>query len=130
MTMKLWKSIFAISALCVAVAACESNTKFKEDKLSSSGFKPIPPTTPAQLASLKSLPPHKLVQTTRKGKTVWVYSDPTICGCLYVGNQAAYNAYLNKVNQQQQLDMRTVTVPPGQEAGWDFSAWPEAAMEP
>jgi len=55
-----------------------------------------------------------------------VYSDPTICGCLYVGNQAAYNAYLNKVNQQQQLDMSTVTVPPGQEAGWDFSAWPEA----
>ena len=33
--------------------------------------------------------------------------------------------YMNKLNQQQQLDMRTVTVPPGQEAGWDFSAWPE-----
>jgi len=130
MTMKLWKSIFAISALCAAVAACETNSKFKEDRLSSAGFKPTPPSTPAQQASLKSLPPHKLVQITRKGKAVWVYSDPTICGCLYVGNQAAYNAYLNKVNQQQQLDMRTVTVPPGQEAGWYFSAWPEAAMEP
>jgi hypothetical protein len=130
MTMKLWKSIFAISAVCVAVAACEPNPKFKEDMLASAGFKQIRPTTPAQQASLKTLPPHKLVQTIRKGKTVWAYSDPTICGCLYVGNQAAHDAYLNKLSQQQQLDMRTVTVPPGQEASWDFSAWPEASMEP
>ncbi|HEV3492819.1 MAG TPA: hypothetical protein VG224_19555 [Reyranella sp.] len=129
MTMKLWKSIFAVPALCAAVAACESNTKFKEDKLSSAGFKAIPPTTPAQLASLKSLPPHKLVQTTRKGKTVWVYSDPTICGCLYVGNQAAHDAYLNKQNQQSLLDMTTVTLPADQ-SSWDFSPWPEFAAEP
>ncbi|HEX9524539.1 MAG TPA: hypothetical protein VF949_16290 [Reyranella sp.] len=128
--MKLFKSIFAISALCVAVAACETNPKFKEDMLSSAGFKPIPPTTPAQQASLRSLPPHKLVQTARKGKTVWVYSDPTICGCLYVGNQAAYNAYLNKLNQQQQLDMTTVTAVPAIAGSWDYSPWPEAAVEP
>jgi hypothetical protein len=125
--MKLWKSIFAISALCIAVAGCESNAKFKEDKLSSAGFKSITPTTPAQLASLKSLPPHRLVQTTRKGKTIWVYSDPTICGCLYVGNQAARDAYLNKQNQQSLLDMTTVTAPT---EGWDFSPWPEFAAEP
>jgi len=62
-----------------------ANAKFKEDMLASSGFKQVPPTTAAQQASLKSLPPHKLVQTTRKGKVVWAYSDPTICGCLYVG---------------------------------------------
>jgi hypothetical protein len=130
MMMNLWKSIFAISALCVAVAACEPNPKFKEDMLASSGFKQVPPTTAAQQASLKNLPPHKLVQTTRKGKVVWAYSDPTICGCLYVGGPGAYATYMNKLNQQQQLDMRTVTVPPGQEAGWDFSAWPEASMEP
>src|ERR1700704_5460252 len=66
MMMNLWKSIFAIPALCVAVAACESNPKFKEDMLASSGFKQVPPTTAAQQASLRSLPPHKLVQTTRK----------------------------------------------------------------
>lgn len=128
--MKLFKSIFAISALCVAVAACETNPKFREDMLSSAGFKPIPPTTSTQQASLKSLPPHKLVQTTRKGKTVWVYSDPTICGCLYVGNQAAYNAYLNKLNRQQQLDMTTVTAAPLGTESWDFSPWPESAVEP
>ena len=62
--MKLFSSIVVISALCVAVGACESNSKFKEDMLSSAGFKPTPPKTPAQVASLKSLPPHKLTKTT------------------------------------------------------------------
>ena len=127
--MKLWKSIFAISAVCAAVAACESNAKFRENMLSAAGFKPVPPTTTAQQASLKSLPPHKLVQTTRKGKVVWVYSDPTICGCLYVGGPAAHAAYLNKLNQQQQLDMMSIEIPP-ETVSWDAGAWPDAAMEP
>ena len=56
MMMNLWKSIFAISALCVAVAACEPNAKFKEDMLSSAGFKPTPPSTPAQPAASTSTP--------------------------------------------------------------------------
>ena len=73
--MKLWKSIFAISAVSVSVAACEPNPKFKEDMLASSGFKQVPAATAAQQASLGNLPPHKLVQTTRKGKVVWAYSD-------------------------------------------------------
>lgn len=125
--MKLFKSIVVISALCVAVAACESNTKFKEDMLSSAGFKPVPPRTPAQAASLKSLPPHKFTQTTHKGKTVWVYSDPTVCGCLYIGNQAAYDAYLKKQTARSTVDMTSVTVPPG---SWLFDPWGDAGLEP
>jgi hypothetical protein len=128
--MKLLKSIVVVSVLGVAVAACQSNTQFKENMLSSAGFKQTQPTTPAQMASLKSLPPHKLMmKTTPKGKIVWVYSDPTMCGCLYVGNQAAYDAYSRSQYQRTQLDMRTVTAPPDN-ANWDFGAWPDAAMEP
>ena len=127
--MKLFGSIVVISALCVAVGACESNTKFKEDMLSSAGFKATPPKTPAQVASLKSLPPHKLTRTTLKGKTVWVYSDPTICGCLYIGNQAAHDAYLSKQTQRGMFDMQTTNVP-AEPLGWDFAPWPEASVEP
>jgi hypothetical protein len=127
--MKLFKSIVVVSALCVAVAGCESNTKFKEDMLASSGFKQTRPNTPVQLASMKSLPPHKLTKTTYKGKTVWVYPDPTICACLYVGNQVAYDAYVQRQRQRNQLDAATVTVPE-QAMGWDFAPWAEAGAEP
>lgn len=125
--MKPFKLIVAISTLCVGVAACESDAKFRENMLASAGFKAIPPKTPAQVASLQSLPPHKLTRTTQKGKTVWVYSDPTVCGCLYVGNQAAYDAYQKKQTQRAMLDMSTITTPV---QDWDVSPWPEAAVEP
>ena len=127
--MKLFKSIVVVSALCVAAAGCQTNTKFKEDMLSSSGFKATPPSTPALMASMKSLPPHKLTRTTYKGKTVWVYPDPTICGCLYVGGQVAHDTYVQKQRQRNQLDEATVTVP-AEALGWDFAPWAEAGAEP
>jgi hypothetical protein len=126
---KLFRPILAVLGLCAVVAACQSNTKFKEDMLSSAGFKATPPTTPAQVASLKSLPPHKLTRTTHKGRTLWVYSDPTICGCLYVGNQAAYDAYLRKQSQQATFDMNSVAVP-NEGSTWDFGVWPDVSAEP
>ena len=38
--------ILAVASLCIAVAACASNAKLKEDMLSASGFKATPPKTP------------------------------------------------------------------------------------
>jgi hypothetical protein len=128
--MKPFKSIVMISALCVGVVACQNNTKFSENMLASSGFKSVTPTTPAQVASLRSLPPHKLTRTTHKGRTVWLYSDPTVCGCLYVGNQAAYDAYSKRQTQRAMLDMTSVTAAPVASGQWDFSPWPEDAAEP
>jgi hypothetical protein len=121
--------MLAAAALCVVVAACESNAKFKEDLLSSAGFKPVTPKTPEQIASVRSLPMHKLTKTTWKGKTVWVYSDPTICGCLYIGNQAALDRYVQKQQQQRQLDMSNV-YGPDTPANWDFTPWQEYGEAP
>ena len=33
--------------------------------------------------------------TTYKGRPVYVYADPTICGCLYMGGTTAYNTYIS-----------------------------------
>jgi hypothetical protein len=90
--------------LCAAVAACASQAGIKENMLSSSGFKAVPPTTPAQIAALKSLPAHKLAKTTYKGEAAWVYPDPITCGCLYIGNQDAYNVYVKKAAQAKARD--------------------------
>ena len=40
---------------------------------------------------------------TYKGKPVYVYADPTICGCLYMGGTTAYNTYISGA---MSLDMR------------------------
>lgn len=94
--MKLIRSLVAVVGLCGVGAACDVNVKDKENLLAASGFKAQPLKTPAQLASFKTLPEHKLSKKIQDGKTIWLYPDPTICGCLYIGNQAAYDAYQRK----------------------------------
>jgi hypothetical protein len=89
---------------CLAIAACASKVETKENILLASGFRSATPTTPAQLALLKKLPPHRLAETTYKGATAWVYADPTICRCLYVGDRNAHDLYVKKVAQAKALD--------------------------
>ena len=96
--MKFWSAL-AVVGSCAAVAACANKVGDKENMLSSSAFKPVPPATATQLAWFKTLPPHKLTKKANKGETVWVYADPSMCGCLYIGNQDAYNAYARKAAQ-------------------------------
>ena len=37
----------------------------------------------------------------RGGRMVYAYADPTICDCVYVGDQAAYNRYRDKMSLQE-----------------------------
>ena len=92
--MRLLRLLLAVLPLGLALTACMNQPPSKEDMLSSAGFKKLPIKTEAQLASFRSIQPHWLTKTTYKGKVVWVYADQAVCGCLYVGSQAAYNSYL------------------------------------
>ena len=103
---KRLRAILVVAGLSAAAAACASRAEIKEDMLSSSGFRAVPAKTPRQLASLKSLPAHKLTKATYKGAPAWVYADPTVCGCLYIGNQDAHDAYLKKAAQAKATDAK------------------------
>jgi hypothetical protein len=65
----------------------------KEDMLLSAGFVSKKIDAAAQMANLKSLPPHQFVARNRNGRTRYLYADPTVCGCIYVGDQNAYDQY-------------------------------------
>ncbi|MDP1749584.1 MAG: hypothetical protein Q8L22_09005 [Reyranella sp.] len=105
--MKLYGSTLGVVATCLAMAACMPAppvSASKEDLLSSSGFRTISLNTPAKLAAFKALPAHELSRKTYKGKNVWVYPDRDICGCLYIGSQSAYNAYIKKATDKMMAD--------------------------
>jgi len=107
--------------MCVAVSACAPPVQDKEDMLAAAGFTPVPANTPQRQASLASLPPHKFVHQTQGGKVVYTYADPTICDCLYVGDQAAYSRYRQNVFQKNlanEQQMNTVVSPDP-----DWSSW-------
>ena len=69
--------------------------------LLSAGFVPKKANSTSRMATLKSLPPHQFVTKTVNGGTRYLYADPTICGCIYVGDQTAYDQYRQKMAAAQ-----------------------------
>jgi hypothetical protein len=80
----------------VMLGACESQRQLiaqKEDRLSAVGFIIKPANTPERRTMLKELPANKFLPR-QSGDTIhYVYADPIVCGCLYVGTQQAYDQY-------------------------------------
>jgi hypothetical protein len=108
-TMRRFKSAFSVVVMSVAVSACANQVQNKEDMLAAAGFTLVPANTPQRQAALASLPPHKFVRQERNNTVVYTYADPTICDCLYVGNQAAYGRYRENVFQKKLADEQQMT---------------------
>ncbi len=114
----------ATVASMVALGGCvQQPVAGKEDLLSAAGFIPKPADTPQLVAALNRLPPHKFVQTVRNGQPVWLYADPTICGCLYAGNAHAYDTYRHEVFERRLADERAMTAQMNADAAMDWDLW-------
>lgn len=96
--------IVRLAAACavLAVAACAAEVEQREDLLSAAGFRVKTATTADRLQSIQALPPHRFVRDSLNGREVWVYADPTVCRCLYVGTPDAYQRY-QQLNVQQRI---------------------------
>jgi hypothetical protein len=92
----------AIGAL--GLGGCAAQIAQKEDILAAAGFSYRPANTPQAAAALKALPPHKFIHQIRNGQPVWIYADPSNCGCLYAGDDAAYHRFRQMVFQKQIAD--------------------------
>jgi hypothetical protein len=116
--------VAALAGAALIVAGCQTaNVQNKENLLAAAGFQFRPADTPAKLAALQALPPHKFVQKVQNGQPVWLYADPTICKCLYVGNQSAWQAYRQMVFQQNIASEQQMTALINQQSAFDFGVW-------
>jgi hypothetical protein len=102
----LYRLVLVMGAALVAGACANTGGAIsqKEDMLLAAGFASKKADATAQMAGLKSLPPHQFVARNRNGRTLYLYADPTVCGCIYVGDQNAYDHY-----GQQMAARRTAT---------------------
>jgi hypothetical protein len=97
--MRLFTPLLAIPVLTLGLLACAPSPAqygpgAKEDRLAAAGFKKRSIKTETQLADFRNIPAHMIRPATYKGRAVYVYADPTICGCLYMGSTSAYNTYI------------------------------------
>jgi hypothetical protein len=121
-----WRTIPTAALAAVLLTSCATPQQIvsqKEDNLAAAGFIAQPANTPERQAMLNRLPPHRFIQRVY-GKTVsYVYADPLVCDCLYVGSQQAYNQYRLHIQQQQLADEQEMTAQAYQDAAWNWSAW-------
>ena len=85
---------FLIPLLLIAslgLSSCSSG-QGKERLLGAAGFRTIIPTTPKQIAQLKTLPQLQVVPVNKKGKTIFRFADSKR-NILLIGNQSQYNTY-------------------------------------
>jgi hypothetical protein len=78
------------------LAACQTPRQRvinHENDLAAAGFVVRPANTPERRTLLARLPAHKFVQRVKDDQVHYVFADPTVCKCLYVGTQEAYSQY-------------------------------------
>ncbi|MGI4939098.1 MAG: hypothetical protein ACRYHQ_00770 [Janthinobacterium lividum] len=62
------------------------------------------------------------MQQTRGGTVSYVYADPLVCACLYVGDQAAFGRYRQEVFQRRLANEQAMTAQMNQ-MDWDYGPW-------
>lgn len=72
---------------------------------------------------LSRLPAHRFVKR-KKGDTIhYIYADPLVCGCLYVGTQKAYGQYKQGQQQKHLADEQHMAADSYSDASWNWNAW-------
>ncbi len=113
-------------AATLAVAACATPQELvadKEDSLAAAGFVVRPANTPDRQAMLNRLPPHHFVQRVKSDTVTYIYADPLVCDCLYVGSQDAYSRYQQHLQQQRLADEQETTARLYADPAWNWGAW-------
>ena len=72
---------------------------------------------------LNRLPPHHFVQRVHGDNIIYVYADPLVCDCLYVGSQEAYGKYKQYVQQKKLADEQAMTPQTYSDPAWSWGAW-------
>lgn len=97
-----------LAVVVIALGGCATirrhETLGTEQVLSAAGFQMKLSDSPEKLASLRALPPRRLVPQERQGRLYYVYADPDVCRCLYVGTEPQYQEYQRLALRKQLAD--------------------------
>lgn len=81
-------------AACLGLAACQTlSVQEREDLLTQAGFTRKEADTPEKIAKMRSLAANKFNQVVQNGRLVFVYADPNVCNCIYLGYQDSFDRY-------------------------------------
>jgi hypothetical protein len=115
--------MLGFTLLLALLAGCQSTQVLQqEDDLSAAGFTVIIADTAARQDMMNRLPPNQFVQRVGADTVHYVYADPTVCGCLYVGTQQAFDQFVS--NQRLDFEQaQRIALLNFYDATWNWDAW-------
>jgi hypothetical protein len=113
---------FGLSALAACVTA-QQRIHHREDDLAAAGFVVKPANTPQRQAMLARLPANRFVQRTHGDDVHYIYADPVLCKCLYVGSQQAYGAFKKHEQDQRLADEQQMSAQIYSDTAWQWGLW-------
>jgi hypothetical protein len=89
----------AVLTVSIGLGGCaKQEAAQSDDKLAEAGFVAI--RTPEAMAAARGKPAHKFIWRTVDGVKTYSWYDPASCGCVYRGNQAAYEKFRQEMLAQ------------------------------
>ena len=127
------KRLAAIAVLtsCV-VAACAETPRPRahrlEPMLSAAGFHMVPADNPQRQHELLSHTPLKMRYYFANGKPHYWFSDPYVCNCVYIGNEAAFQKYQQLKLQRKMVEQEQAAAAMNENAAeeeqFNYMMWP------
>ena len=96
----------------------------REQKLAESGFKTQAVNTPAQEEMVKHLTAFVVTKVPAKGADAYVYWDPKICKCLYVGDEQTWSRFQDNKTEFSFTRRETKATPYMDKSPWSWEPWP------
>ena len=93
------------------------------DNLAAAGFLVKSANTPERRDILTRLPPHQFVMEGDADEVHYVFADPLVCDCLYVGTQQAYSQYKRDQLQRHLGDEQMLNAQMYSDRAWNWNAW-------
>ena len=126
MNSKLFARVALMTLGAWMLVACQSappDIGAYEDNLAAAGFLMKPANTPARQTMLGKLPPHRFLIRQSGNATHYVYADPLVCDCLYVGTQQAYDRYRSNQLAEHLASEQQLAALTYENAFWSWNAW-------
>jgi hypothetical protein len=119
-------TVLVVTSASILMSGCATpieRANEKNDLLAAAGFHIVPVTTEQQRLQLQTLPPNRVVQKIKDAKVIFVYADPYACGCLYIGDEYAWDNYKREQIQQNLISQERMNAEMNENAAWNWNMW-------
>ncbi len=111
------------AALLAGCASPQEVIASRENVLSASGFAVLPANSPERQNMMATLPPGHISQIIQGNNVTYLFPDPLVCHCLYVGGQQNFAQYEAYVQSRRIADEQALAAQLNWESGWSWGAW-------